>query len=217
MKRLAWSTLLLSSLAVAYDFQSPESIAEVARTAVAGFGSPGVEVTAIVDSALRMPRCAGALEAHGQAAGTIEVACPGDTGWRLYVPVKVRRLESVVVLKRAIATGEVFTADTLAMETRNIDQVAGPVANAERVAGYSARHYLAAGSILTSADILSPRLVRRGDAVTLLAKIGGVEVRAQGKAMGDGGAGDRVSVENQASRRTMRGQVLGNGEIEVTQ
>lgn len=217
MKRLAWSTLLLSSLAVAYDFQSPESIGEAARTAVAGFGSRGVEVSAVVDSALRMPRCADALEAHAQSAGTIEVVCPGDTGWRLYVPVKVRRLESVVVLKRAVAAGEVLTADNLGMETRNIDQIAGPLANAELVAGFSARRYLAAGSILTSADTLSPRLVRRGDTVTLLAKIGGVQVRAQGKALGDGGVGDRVSVENQASRRTMRGQVLGNGEIELTQ
>ena len=58
-------------------------------------------------------------------------------------------------------------------------------------------------------------LLRRGDPVVLLSRIGGVEVRVAGRVLGQPGAGGTVSVENTESRRVVRGRVVGAGVVEV--
>lgn len=199
----------------AEGFQSPDTIRQTAMSAVPGAGSAGVTVAAVVDPALRMPLCAQALQAQPATAGTMEVLCPGDSGWRLYVPVRVRRWQDVLVLQRNVAAGEAISGPVVALENRDVAKVTGALADPGVIQGYHARRPLAAGRVLTAADIQTPRLIRRGDSVTLVARTGGIEVRAMGRALADAGQGERVGVENLSSRRMLQGVVGPGGEVEV--
>ncbi len=173
------------------------------------------EAEASLDPALRMPACARALQAQQATAGTVEVSCPD--GWRLFVPVKVRRSQAVLVLARGVAAGEAVTADVLATETRDVSRIAGAVlADPARATGRVARRMLTAGTVLSASDLVAPRLVRRGDQVALVSRRGGVEVRVAGRALGDAGVDERVAVENLSSRRVLQGRVGLGGEVLVT-
>ncbi|MNN01963.1 flagellar basal body P-ring biosynthesis protein FlgA [compost metagenome] len=86
----------------------------------------------------------------------------------------------------------------------------------EAAIGQVARRALSAGSLLSATDLVAPRIVRRGDNVALVARRGGVEVRVAGRALGDAGAGERVSVENLSSRRVMQGIAAPGGDVLVT-
>lgn len=59
------------------------------------------------------------------------------------------------------------------------------------------------------------RLIRRGELVTLLSRGGAIEVRAQGKALGDGALGDSIQVQNSSSGRVVGGVVRAAGQVEV--
>jgi len=167
-----------------------------------------------LDEALRMPRCAAPLTARRQGGGTVEVVCPQQ--WRLYVPLRLHRPQRVLVLARSVAAGEVVGADVLVQQTRDSSRIVGAVLSEPSAAiGQVARRALAAGSVLTAAHLRAPRLVRRGDAVTLIARRGGVEVRMAARALGDAGAGERVSVLNLNSRRTVQCLVLADGGVLV--
>ncbi|AKC88450.1 flagellar basal body P-ring biosynthesis protein FlgA [Pseudoxanthomonas suwonensis] len=191
-------------------FQPVESIRAAALGAV-----PGGQAEASLDPALRMPACGQALQARQASAGTVEVACPD--GWRLFVPVKTRRSQTVLVLARGVAAGEAIGADALVAETRDASRIAGAaVADPAQAIGRVARRTLAAGSVLTAGDLAAPRLVRRGDQVALVSRRGGVEVRVAGRALGDAGEDERVSVENLSSRRVLQGRVGPDGEVWVT-
>lgn len=191
-------------------FQPVESIRAAALGAV-----PGGQAEASLDPALRMPACGQALQARQASAGTVEVACPD--GWRLFVPVKTRRSQTVLVLARGVAAGEVVGADALVAETRDASRIAGAaVADPAQAVGRVARRTLAAGSVLTAGDLAAPRLVRRGDQVALVSRRGGVEVRVAGRALGDAGEDERVAVENLSSRRVLQGRVGPGGEVWVT-
>lgn len=191
-------------------FQPVESIRAAALGAV-----PGGQAEASLDPALRMPACGQALQARQASAGTVEVACPD--GWRLFVPVKTRRSQTVLVLARGVAAGEVVGADALVAETRDASRIAGAaVADPVQAVGRVARRTLAAGSVLTAGDLAAPRLVRRGDQVALVSRRGGVEVRVAGRALGDAGEDERVAVENLSSRRVLQGRVGPGGEVWVT-
>lgn len=199
----------------AAEFQPVDSIKEAAIRAVVGADTEGVRAEAALDAALRLPKCAQPLEATTNAGGTAEVGCPG-AGWRLYVPVRVQRFQPVLVLTRSVTAGTPLDASLVAIEKRDVARLgAGTLADPAQAVGRVARRPLGAGSVLSPQDLSSPAAVRRGDAVTLVARSGPIEVRAAGRALGEAGIDDRVTVENLASRRIIQGVVRGNGEIEV--
>ena len=194
----------------ATGFEPVESIRAAALQAV-----PGGQAEASLDPALRMPACGQALEARQATAGTVEVSCP--QGWRLFVPVKVRRSQPVVVLVRGVAAGEAIPADAVATEARDTSRIAGAaLADVAQAAGQVARRTLPAGTVLSAGDLAAPRLVRRGDPVALVSRRGGVEVRVSGRALGDAGENERVAVENLSTRRVLQGRVGPGGDVVVS-
>ena len=63
---------------------------------------------------------------------------------------------------------------------------------------------------------LGPPL-RRGDPVVLVSRVGGIEVRMAGRALGGAAPGRVVRAENVESRRVVRGRLTAPGVVEVLQ
>lgn len=209
---LMFCLLLPLSAVASTSFQPVESI----RVAVLSTLGQDADAEVALDPALRMPRCGQPLEARRSGGGTVEVGCPEASGWRLFVPVKIRHTQSVLVLTRGVGAGETLVAEMLAPERRDASRIVGAAPSSpSEVVGQVARRALAAGSVLGAGDLVSPRLVRRGDSVALVSRRDGVEVRVAGRALGDAGANERVNVENLSSRRTVQGTVAANGDVVV--
>ena len=202
---------LTACAVMAADFQPVDTI----KAAALGALPVGADAEATLDPALRLPRCGAALVARVQGSNSVEVACPD--GWRLFVPVRVRRSQTVLVLSRGIAPGETITADAFVPETRDASRIVGAaVADPAQAIGRVARRTLSAGAVLSATDLVAQRLIRRGDNVALLSRRGGVEVRVVGKALGDAGENERVTVENLSSRRVVQGVVGPGGDVWVS-
>ncbi|MEI2796900.1 flagellar basal body P-ring formation chaperone FlgA [Pseudoxanthomonas sp. F11] len=202
---------LTACAVLAADFQPVDSI----KAAALGALPAGSEAEATLDPALRLPRCGAALVARVQASNSVEVGCPD--GWRLFVPVRVRRSQTVLVLSRGIAPGETITADAFIPETRDASRIVGAaVADPAQAVGRVARRTLSAGAVLSATDLVAQRLIRRGDNVALVSRRGGVEVRVVGKALGDAGENERVTVENLSSHRVVQGVVGPGGDVWVS-
>lgn len=216
MKPLLPFLLLSLPLAVAANgFQPVDSIRDAALQTVPDLGAPGVHAEAAVDTALRLPACPQPLEASGKGNGIAEVGCAA-AGWRLYVPVRVQRSQPVLVLSRPAAAGEALHEGMFSVEMRDVARLGGgALGDPSQLAGRVTRRALGAGTVLTVQDLVSPRAVRRGDAVTLVSRHGPIEVRAAGRALGEAGTDERLSVENLASRRVVQGIVREGGEVEV--
>lgn len=65
-----------------------------------------------------------------------------------------------------------------------------------------------------SAALPSPKLVRRGQPVTLSVRSGSLSITTQGRALADGRAGDLVRVVTPSSR-TVQGVVEADGAIRI--
>jgi flagellar basal body P-ring formation protein FlgA len=219
---LALALWLLAAAAAAQvvGFEPVEQISAAAIAAAAPDAHPHgpVRAEASIDPGLRMPACEAGLSAHVGHRGVVEVACAGPMAWRLFVPVKVTRLGEALVLLRSVPAGQTISLDMLKTETRDLEGLAaGALARPEQAVGRIAARSLMAGSPLLASDLKSPRLIRRGDQVTLVARRGGLEVRSLGKALGEAGEDEQVNVENASSRRQVRGRVNAAGEVEVLQ
>lgn len=192
-------------------FAAREAAAAHARTVV----EPGS-----LDPRLRLERCAAPLQAFlppgGRLAGsaTVGVRCPST--WTVYVPVRVRFDAKVLVSVRAIGRGETLRTTDFRLETRDLAALPGPaITDASRAVGQQTAVPIGPGAVLTPRMVKQPRLVRRGDRVTILARVGGLEVRSTGEALADGVEGDSIQVRNLLTKKIIQGTVSEPGLVSV--
>ncbi len=94
--------------------------------------------------------------------------------------------------------------------------MAGVVTNFAAAKDMEARRLLHAGEAFRSDDVRRPIVVTKGQAVTMLFDAPGVELTATGRAMGEGGVGDTVMVQNPASFRMINGVISAPGTVVAT-
>ncbi|HVI60439.1 MAG TPA: flagellar basal body P-ring formation chaperone FlgA [Luteimonas sp.] len=190
---------------------------EIGAAAIAALGAGDAQAAeAVLDPALRLARCSRPLQAVASGPSTAQVRCADDPGWRLYVPVRVRRVADVVVLRSPAASGVPITADQLVVQRRDVGATDAPAfADPAALVGRVPNRALAPGVVPTEADLALGAPLRRGDPVVLVSRTGGVEVRMPGRALGAARAGGVVAVENPSSHRLLRGRLVAEGVVEL--
>lgn len=195
---------------------APHPVDDIRAAAIAALGADPAAASATVAATLRFPQCTQPLQAVATGAQTAQVRCPDAPGWKLYVPVRVRREADVVVLRGAVRPGQPITADQVVVQRRDLGAATTPAfTDPAQVVGLTPSKAMAAGATLTSSDLMQGPPLRRGDPVVLLTRVGGVEVRMAGRALGPAGPGGIVSAENVDSRRVVRGRMSAPGVIEI--
>lgn len=155
------------------------------RAAAIGALGADGQAEATVDPQLRMPACAQPLAAAVVGPASVAVRCADNPGWQVYVPV--RRQDGA----SAVPEGSPTSPGLRPLAGRRLQAVPPFAVEAPAPA------------------------VQRGDPVTLVSRAGGMEVRVAGRVLGAAPIGGTVSVENTASRRIIRGRLVGPGLVEV--
>src|SRR5690606_22668240 len=159
---------------------------------------------AVLAHSLRLRRCTQPLQAVATGPTTAQVRCDDSPGWKLYVPVRVRREAEVVVLRSPAAAGVPITADQLVVQRRDIGAEGGATfVDPSTLVGRVPSRAMGPGVVPTEDDLALGTPLRRGDPVVLVSRTGGVEVRMPGRALGPAQAGGRIGVENVSSRRVL--------------
>ena len=220
--------LVLAATAHAAELQSLDGIRAAAEqvitsqvqttnTSIRTYAQAGT-----LDSRLRLAACTVALQGFLPSGVTISarttagVRCAAPL-WSVYVPVSVESELDVLVLKAAAARGAQLRAEDV--ETRRRRVPGFPTAYVSDIAALAGWHLKSAagpGAPLTTDLLVRDILVKRGQRVTLLAVVGGIEVRAQGEAVSDATAAGRVKVQNLSSRKVVEGQVETADRVRVS-
>jgi flagella basal body P-ring formation protein FlgA len=142
------------------------------------------------------------------------VRCPQAGSSRLEYIVRARISASVVVTAAPIAANELITDAHITVGQRDITSIADPVVAAVDAVGQTSRRSLRAGDVLRNSSLTAPVLVKRGDAVVMIARIEGIEVSTAGEALDPGARGALVRVKNSTSGQTVRMRVVAPGTVE---
>jgi flagellar basal body P-ring formation protein FlgA len=175
-----------------------------------------------LDPRLRLDACGAPLETFSQnnaatgARMTVGVRCSSVTPWTLYVPVAIEVEVPVLVLRRALARrARVGLSDVEPQVRRLPGSAASFISDMNALQGHRLKRALPVGTALTVEMLTPDLLVRRGQQVTLIAANGPVEIRARGQALTDGGADDRVRVQNVTSLKVVEGVVESESVVRV--
>lgn len=132
------------------------------------------------------------------------------------IPVKIdmRLFQNLIVTARPVGAKEVLNADSIRLERRDVGRLPpGYITDVNKVLGLMSRRQLSAGTVLTEAMLDKPAVVRRGSPVTIVAKIGDIEVTAAGQALQDGAQDQLIRVQNSNSKKFITAKVLDGSSV----
>jgi flagella basal body P-ring formation protein FlgA len=122
----------------------------------------------------------------------------------------------VVTLTRSLARGEIIKASDIAVQRVSRARLTGDtITDPEQAIGLAPRASATADRPLRNAELMKPEIVQRGEHVTITYQVPGVTLSVRGKATEGGALGDSIDVVNVQSNRTLRGTIVGRGEISV--
>lgn len=120
-------------------------------------------------------------------------------------------------LVRDAAMGEIIAeADLTTVEVPAMRTSVALLISAVGVVGQAAKRPLRAGAPLFAYDLKKPVLVKKGELVTVVYALPGIELTTQGQAQADAGKGDTISILNTRSRRTIEARVTGPGTVSAS-
>lgn len=219
---LAWLAAGVPAQAQAVSADSIRASAEQAVRSY--FGTPGARVVAhaaALDPRLRLAPCTVPPVAkvpegvRAMPQVSVPVTCRQNAhGWTLRVPVQLQVFRQVLVTTHALQRGDGIHASDVRREERDTARLGyGYIDNPAQFADRTLARALPAGSVLTPGALGGRTMVRAGDRVQMVARLGDIVVRADGVALGSGDNGARLRVRNGSSGTVVNGVVSGPGTI----
>ena len=120
----------------------------------------------------------------------------------------------VLVLVRAVPPGQALAEADVELQRRDISVLPDAVSSLAALAEQVPRAGLRPGQVLQQRLLQPQLLVRRGEAVRIVANREGIEVQASGEALEGGARGATVKVRNANSGRVIAARVVDAGVVE---
>ncbi len=175
-----------------------------------------------LDPRLRLPACPLPLQVEplrgAVKPGTVavRVRCAGQRPWSIYAKAVVHLYQPVVTLRQGLSQGVRLTAAEVMLQRQEVGKLRqGYFTDPKQVIGLRLRRSLPAGTVLNPRLLAADKLVHRGQAVRIRARLGALEVSMEGHALMDGARGERIRVRNDRSRQIVEGVVQGPHEVWV--
>ena len=172
-------------------------------------------------STLTLPQCSMPLELsqrdpsqiHGRL--TVSVNCT-QPSWRVFVSVNIDGKIPAIVSTQGILRQAVINKDDVELKLTPLNEIRrGSLQSLDNVIGMRAKRAIPANRVLTLQMLDIPYWVVEKEEVTLVTRVGGVEIKTTGIALEDGMQQDQVTVKNINSEITVTGIVIAPKTVEI--
>lgn len=202
---------------------SPQKLLELAEQYISFHFSQKNEQSLIVkampiDSRLSIPECKSTLnffasnEALNQSNITVKASCP-DSNWYMFLVVRVKIMQPVVVISSAVSPGTVLSkqnVELVEMEKRHLRSTT--YADIDEVIGARIKRRLRPGRPVHPKNLC---FVCKGDNIVISASSTGMQIKANGIALEDGNIGDTILVRNSRSKKQLDARVISISKVKV--
>ncbi|MFG6488979.1 flagellar basal body P-ring formation chaperone FlgA [Roseateles sp. BYS78W] len=217
------SSIVVSAAAQAVPASLDDQVLEFTRRALldqaqrSGFIAPEVQLSLPALRAQR-PACPAGWDIGAEDLGrllrlhVVARCADGRTPPQDYLLRGTLSAEVLVVL-RGVAPGQPLAEADVELQRRDISTMPDAVSGLAAVAELVPRASLRAGQVLQQRLLQAQLLVRRGEAVRIVANRDGIDVQAAGEALDSGARGAAVKVRNSASGRVIVARVVDAGVV----
>ena len=175
-----------------------------------------------LDNRLKLPHCTEPLDIFTHSSSikpgrnSVGVKCKGTKKWTIFSSAIITVYKEVIVLTQPIRRGEIFSLNNLHLEKKDISTIrAGFLTDPLIIANKQATRNLGIGSIINKSNYTEPKLIKRGDKVTIKANSPYLNISVMGIAMMDGIKGQNIRVKNEKSHKIIQATVVRPGQVLV--
>lgn len=129
--------------------------------------------------------------------------------WPAFAETGVR----IAVPSHDIARGTTIAPSDFVYRMASDNIMSGTVTSINELVGLETRRVLHAGDGVRIEDFRHPILVTKGSTVTMAFEAPGITLTATGRAVGEGGLGETITVLNPVSYRQISAVVTGPGQV----
>lgn len=144
---------------------------------------------------------------------TIRVMCPSPK-WQVFVPATVDGKKAVIKTAKAIIKRAVITREDVKQVLISYKKIpSGSLVDINKAIGMRAKRAMGANKIIKARNLQPPYWVFKNKEVTIITKIGDIEVKTKGKALKSGVDNEQVPVENLKSKKIINGIVIAPNTV----
>jgi flagella basal body P-ring formation protein FlgA len=152
-------------------------------------------------------------------ASHTEIAAKTHTASRIAVagnlPISTAETVAVVALRK-LDRGQTIRREDVALQQVSAEFAeAGAITDLGAVIGREATQAIHASGLISAKMVQMPRLVRRGETVTIRSIAAGIRITTSGKALEDGSEGALISVDLDETHERIAARVVGVQQVEV--
>ncbi len=149
-------------------------------------------------------------------AAIVAIVTPGEPRQTVAITGRLQRTVGVPVLLRPLRSGEVIDEHAVGWVQLPDRQVSSNAVRDRRtLVGQSARRALAPGAPVLVSDLRPTQTLAKGQPVTLLLQLPGMQLTARGIALEAGAIGATIPVLNERSKTTVHGVVTSGNTVTV--
>jgi flagellar basal body P-ring formation protein FlgA len=139
-----------------------------------------------------------------------------DNHWSLYVPIRITILKTVYVARRALMKGDHLTGHDMYQAEIDVHKLKyGYFEDIDELVGLVCKQNIAINSAFDPHNIELPKVVRKGEKVSIVTNNNNLTVSMDGIAINDGALGDTIKVKNLASKKIIEAQIAGEKRVTV--
>lgn len=197
----------------------PSAIEEAIRASLTAMSIAGAEIEVVEYSKFRVP--SGKLTfpvesfppyAAGNTAIWNGFVVRENRRYSVWARVKITVAQTRVVAAASLRAGQrVEAGDVRLEEVRAFPARDTLLKSISDGVGMLAKRYVNAGTPLTTADLMPPWDVDRGDMTMVQVRSGGAVLTLEAEAQADGRAGQSIDFRNATTGKTFRAKIIGKG------
>jgi len=176
-----------------------------------------------IDTRLKLPLCTEPLEIStpkiSLKAGrnSIGVRCNSKKKWAIYTSAIISIYKDVIVLSQPIQRGEMYSTNHLYLEKREISTLrSGFFTNPLNIINKQATRNLNIGSVISKTNITEPKLIKRGEKVTINLSSPNLTISVAGISLMDGVKNQNIRIKNIKTKQIVQATVVKQGQVVVS-
>ncbi|UTW54182.1 flagellar basal body P-ring formation chaperone FlgA [Kordiimonas sp. SCSIO 12610] len=150
-------------------------------------------------------------------SATLNLPIGNDESKTLRITGSIDQIEAIPVFARTIKPGEVISEDDITWQDVSIKRISNrTISSANALIGQTVKRPIKAGKILVASDVQTPVAIAKGEQLTLIYKVGSMQLTAGARALENGGVGDIINVMNLQSRQSVEAKITSPGLATVS-
>ncbi|MBL4743371.1 MAG: flagellar basal body P-ring formation protein FlgA [Cycloclasticus sp.] len=147
---------------------------------------------------------------------TLSVRCHSSTPWRIFMTAKVKIFTSILVAKKSLNKGHILQKNDLKLQRTQLTSVrSGYLINVDQAINKVLKRRLNNGDVIRVNNLSKPILIKKGDAITIMARSNGFNISMKGIALTAGSKGDKIKVKNTRTKRIIQGTIFDTQTVKV--